>query len=99
VVGAHYDHLGIEGENTYWGADDNAAAVGRFDPPIRCSFRDMQRVNTKIQQLIDTAGEYGARLRSSPLQAIQAFDRRDGRNASHEAVYGIGADDADTVVQ
>jgi hypothetical protein len=28
VVGAHYDHLGKEGNDVYWGADDNAAAVG-----------------------------------------------------------------------
>jgi Zn-dependent M28 family amino/carboxypeptidase len=28
VVGAHFDHLGQEGKKTYWGADDNAAAVG-----------------------------------------------------------------------
>lgn len=28
VVGAHYDHLGIDGKDVYWGADDNAAAVG-----------------------------------------------------------------------
>jgi Zn-dependent M28 family amino/carboxypeptidase len=28
VIGAHYDHLGREGEHeAYWGADDNAAAV------------------------------------------------------------------------
>jgi len=27
VVGAHYDHLGHEGGRTFWGADDNAAAV------------------------------------------------------------------------
>jgi hypothetical protein len=27
VVGAHYDHLGRVGGDTYWGADDNAAAV------------------------------------------------------------------------
>ena len=40
VVAAHYDHLGhVDGE-TYWGADDNAAAVGilldvaaRLEPP------------------------------------------------------------------
>lgn len=28
VVGAHFDHLGQTAANTYWGADDNAAAVG-----------------------------------------------------------------------
>ena len=29
LVGAHYDHLGRErGGEAYWGADDNAAAVG-----------------------------------------------------------------------
>jgi Zn-dependent M28 family amino/carboxypeptidase len=28
VVGAHYDHLGRSGKDAYWGADDNAAAVG-----------------------------------------------------------------------
>src|SRR5262245_31036401 len=28
VVGAHYDHLGKQGQDVYWGADDNAAAVG-----------------------------------------------------------------------
>jgi Zn-dependent M28 family amino/carboxypeptidase len=28
VVGAHYDHLGKQGNDVYWGADDNAAAVG-----------------------------------------------------------------------
>jgi peptidase M28-like protein len=27
LVGAHYDHLGVIGGDTYWGADDNAAAV------------------------------------------------------------------------
>jgi Zn-dependent M28 family amino/carboxypeptidase len=27
LVGAHYDHLGRHGRDTYWGADDNAAAV------------------------------------------------------------------------
>ena len=28
LIGAHYDHLGTErGDNAYWGADDNAAAV------------------------------------------------------------------------
>lgn len=27
VVGAHFDHLGQIGPNTFWGADDNAAAV------------------------------------------------------------------------
>jgi|CXWL01.1.fsa_nt_gi hypothetical protein len=27
LVGAHYDHLGHHGSKTYWGADDNAAAV------------------------------------------------------------------------
>jgi len=27
VVAAHHDHLGRHGANTYWGADDNAAAV------------------------------------------------------------------------
>src|SRR5690349_20681034 len=27
VIGAHYDHLGRAGGETYWGADDNAAAV------------------------------------------------------------------------
>ncbi|MGE0708821.1 MAG: M28 family metallopeptidase [Planctomycetota bacterium] len=27
VVGAHYDHLGRTGNDAYWGADDNAAAV------------------------------------------------------------------------
>jgi hypothetical protein len=27
LVGAHYDHLGSSGGETYWGADDNAAAV------------------------------------------------------------------------
>ncbi len=27
LVGAHYDHLGQHGPNTYFGADDNAAAV------------------------------------------------------------------------
>ncbi len=27
LVGAHYDHLGQHGSNTYYGADDNAAAV------------------------------------------------------------------------
>ncbi len=27
VVAAHYDHLGQQGTSTYWGADDNAAAV------------------------------------------------------------------------
>jgi Zn-dependent M28 family amino/carboxypeptidase len=28
VVGAHFDHLGKQGNEVYWGADDNAAAVG-----------------------------------------------------------------------
>lgn len=28
VVGAHYDHLGRVGQRVYWGADDNAAALG-----------------------------------------------------------------------
>lgn len=28
VVGAHHDHLGKSGGQVYWGADDNAAAVG-----------------------------------------------------------------------
>jgi Zn-dependent M28 family amino/carboxypeptidase len=28
VVGAHFDHLGKQGGDVYWGADDNAAAVG-----------------------------------------------------------------------
>lgn len=28
LVGAHYDHLGRRGKTVYWGADDNAAAVG-----------------------------------------------------------------------
>jgi hypothetical protein len=28
VLGAHYDHLGAIGERVFWGADDNAAAVG-----------------------------------------------------------------------
>src|SRR5215468_7620057 len=28
VVGAHFDHLGRDGDQVYWGADDNAAAVG-----------------------------------------------------------------------
>lgn len=28
VVGAHFDHLGKSGADAYWGADDNAAAVG-----------------------------------------------------------------------
>jgi Zn-dependent M28 family amino/carboxypeptidase len=28
VVGAHFDHLGQTGSEVYWGADDNAAAVG-----------------------------------------------------------------------
>lgn len=28
VLGAHYDHLGKIGERVFWGADDNAAAVG-----------------------------------------------------------------------
>src|SRR6476660_8961017 len=27
LVGAHFDHLGTIGEDVYWGADDNAAAV------------------------------------------------------------------------
>ena len=28
IIGAHYDHLGREmGEEAYWGADDNAAAI------------------------------------------------------------------------
>ncbi len=27
VVAAHYDHLGSHGRDTFWGADDNAAAV------------------------------------------------------------------------
>jgi hypothetical protein len=27
VVGAHFDHLGKSGDQVYWGADDNAAAV------------------------------------------------------------------------
>jgi Zn-dependent M28 family amino/carboxypeptidase len=27
VVGAHFDHLGRDGDRVYWGADDNAAAV------------------------------------------------------------------------
>lgn len=27
LVGAHYDHLGRDGQDVYWGADDNAAAV------------------------------------------------------------------------
>jgi hypothetical protein len=27
LVGAHYDHLGRVGDDVYWGADDNAAAV------------------------------------------------------------------------
>jgi hypothetical protein len=27
VVGAHFDHLGRDGNGVYWGADDNAAAV------------------------------------------------------------------------
>jgi len=27
VVGAHFDHLGTTGRHTFWGADDNAAAV------------------------------------------------------------------------
>ncbi len=27
VVGAHFDHLGKDGDRVYWGADDNAAAV------------------------------------------------------------------------
>jgi hypothetical protein len=27
VVGAHFDHLGAEGDKVFWGADDNAAAV------------------------------------------------------------------------
>ncbi len=27
IVGAHYDHLGVQGGETYWGADDNAAGV------------------------------------------------------------------------
>jgi hypothetical protein len=28
VLGAHYDHLGILGDQVFWGADDNAAGVG-----------------------------------------------------------------------
>lgn len=28
VIGAHYDHLGRIGQRVFWGADDNAAAVG-----------------------------------------------------------------------
>jgi Zn-dependent M28 family amino/carboxypeptidase len=28
LVGAHFDHLGTSGRDVYWGADDNAAAVG-----------------------------------------------------------------------
>ncbi len=28
LVGAHFDHLGTVGRDVYWGADDNAAAVG-----------------------------------------------------------------------
>ncbi|MDQ3365455.1 MAG: M28 family peptidase [Myxococcota bacterium] len=28
LVGAHYDHLGKSREGVYWGADDNAAAIG-----------------------------------------------------------------------
>ena len=28
VLGAHYDHLGKLGDRVFWGADDNAAAVG-----------------------------------------------------------------------
>jgi hypothetical protein len=27
LIGAHYDHLGRDGSDVYWGADDNAAAV------------------------------------------------------------------------
>ncbi len=27
LVGAHFDHLGSDGRDVYWGADDNAAAV------------------------------------------------------------------------
>jgi Zn-dependent M28 family amino/carboxypeptidase len=27
LVGAHFDHLGTDGRDVYWGADDNAAAV------------------------------------------------------------------------
>jgi Zn-dependent M28 family amino/carboxypeptidase len=27
LIGAHYDHLGRDGKDVYWGADDNAAAV------------------------------------------------------------------------
>jgi hypothetical protein len=27
LLGAHYDHLGRDGRDVYWGADDNAAAV------------------------------------------------------------------------
>ena len=27
VIGAHFDHLGTQGPDVFWGADDNAAAV------------------------------------------------------------------------
>lgn len=27
VIGAHYDHLGIDDVDTFWGADDNASGV------------------------------------------------------------------------
>ena len=46
VIGAHYDHLGVEQEDVYFGANDNAAGVGAMlaaahafttlpDPPSR----------------------------------------------------------------
>lgn len=43
VIGAHYDHLGVEGDAIHWGADDNASGTAGLVAIAAALARDGQR--------------------------------------------------------
>lgn len=59
VVGAHYDHDGVRGSETYWGADDNASGVAAILGVARTFAKRPERVGRRIVFVFFGAEELG----------------------------------------
>ncbi|WP_437677612.1 M28 family metallopeptidase [Sorangium sp. So ce131] len=82
LVGAHYDHLGRAGRSTYWGADDNAAAVAILVEVARALAGARQRGRGVILAAFDaeepphfmTTGMGSKRFAAEPCVPLDKID-------------------------
>lgn len=59
VVGAHYDHDGVRGAQTYWGADDNASGTAAILGVARTLALHPERIGRRIVFVFFGAEELG----------------------------------------